>query len=72
MVGTDTSGDTELEVLGLLHNLGCQVARVEGSSDQDLSLELMIRTACGDWSFITWTHIDDILLEERIGAFLVV
>lgn len=38
VVRADTSGDTDLEVLGLLHELGGQVTGVEGSGDQDLGL----------------------------------
>jgi hypothetical protein len=52
VVRADTSCDTELQVLGLLDQVSCEVPRVEGRSDQDLSindvlLEVTLRTLLG-------------------------
>lgn len=53
MVGADTSGDADLEVLGPLEEVGGEVSGMEGGSNQHLG-------------------IDDVLLEEALGALLVV
>lgn len=39
VVGTDTGGDTELEVLGLVDQVGGEVAGVEGGGDEDLGVD---------------------------------
>lgn len=38
VVGPDARGDAELEVLGLLDQVACEVAGVEGGGDEDLCL----------------------------------
>lgn len=46
VVRADTGGDTELQVLCLGEEVFCEVARVEGRGDQDLSLAGIL--ACDD------------------------
>lgn len=38
VVGSDTSGDTELELLGLGDEVGGKITGVKGSGDEDLNL----------------------------------
>ncbi len=38
MVGTDTSGDTDLEVLCFFEEVGSEITRVERCSDQNFGL----------------------------------
>ena len=38
VVGTNTSSDTALEILGLLDDFGGEVTRVEGGGDDDLGI----------------------------------
>ena len=50
VVGTDTGGDTELQVLGLLHEVAGQVARVERSGDENLSIDdVLLEVAVGSF-----------------------
>jgi hypothetical protein len=52
-LGSNTSSDAELEVLGLVHNLLSEVGGVEGGGDENVG-------------------VDNVLLELRLGALLVV
>lgn len=71
VIGPDTSGNTDLEVLRLLEELSGKVAGMEGSGDQDFRLKIMnVRRSDSATKFIT--HIGDVLLEEAVGTFLVV
>jgi len=48
VVRSDTCGDADLEVLGLLHEFAGQVARVEGSGDENFSIgEVLLEFAVG-------------------------
>lgn len=70
MVRPDAGGDADLEVLGLVDDLTRSVAGVEGSAAYRMSCEAggEIKDDERDQDF----RIDDVLLELRIRAFLIV
>ncbi len=72
MVGTDTGGDTALEVLGRLENLLSEVGGVEGGGDDDLGiLDVLAELGVGTLLVSSYDKLVAVLLGPVSKAKLV-
>lgn len=65
VVASDTGGDTKLEILCLPDEVGSEVSWVEGSRDKNLSLLVSTSDSIAP-------YVNNVLLEDAVGALLVV
>jgi hypothetical protein len=67
-LGSHSGGDAELELLGFLKEVRCEITWVERSGNKDVGLRKLMSPPISS----TVTHVMDLFLEDAVRSFLIV